>query len=203
MTYEQNCDSKSLIDSWNLETTVVPTNTLRRGFRSHSSSCLKSSNAHGSLAGHVWPEIPLSPVVLAPRAWEGSASCIYLSTPEPHKASSEDPSKLTTYQIKVPRVSNSDRVSQIHRKNSKKRKNDEGPTLSTKTKWIIIVTATTLILMSILLVGVTLRMAPVIDELVRKENQEIYRVWSSTFTPQDGVQGAFFNQSLNTTERPG
>ncbi|XP_076321992.1 glutamate-gated chloride channel-like [Tachypleus tridentatus] len=156
MTCEQNCDRKSLIDSWHLET-----NHLRRGFRSHSSSCLKSSSAHGSLTRHVWPEIPLSPVVLAPRAWEGSASRVYLSTPEHHKTSPGEPSKITTYHIKGPTVTDLDRVSRIH----KKRKKEEGPTLSTKTKWIIILTATTLILMSVLLVGVTLRMAPVIDEL--------------------------------------
>ncbi|XP_022258705.1 protein SON-like isoform X1 [Limulus polyphemus] len=60
-----------------------------------------------------------------------------------------------------------------------------------------------ILITSIGLVAATLSLSPRIDQLVRKENQEIYRVWSSTFTPQDGVQGAFFNQSLNTTERPG
>ncbi|XP_076322700.1 uncharacterized protein LOC143231854 [Tachypleus tridentatus] len=60
-----------------------------------------------------------------------------------------------------------------------------------------------ILITSIGLVAVTLSLSPKIDQLVRKENQEIYRVWSSTFTPQEGVQGAPFNQSLNITERPG
>ncbi|XP_022258709.1 uncharacterized protein LOC106473603 isoform X2 [Limulus polyphemus] len=93
--------------------------------------------------------------------------------------------------------------------------NEEGPSYSSRRNSnnsnssrtyisiIVGVVSATIFLLAVILIGVTLSLTPQIDEKIRKENQEIYRVWSSTFTPQDGVQGAFFNQSLNTTERPG
>ncbi|XP_076336142.1 uncharacterized protein LOC143239166 [Tachypleus tridentatus] len=200
MTFEQTCDIRSLLDSWRVEPSITPATTLRRDFKSHSSSCLKSYSGHGNLDGHVWPEIPLSPVVLAPRAWEESVSCMCPSTSAALKVSSEGTSPVPqsiAYPFRLSRATSSYRSSP--NRNLRKREDDERPRLSTKTKWIIIVTATTLILMSILLVGVTLRLAPVIDELVRKENQEIYRIWSSTTTPQENAQGVFFNQTVSTT----
>ncbi|XP_033610483.1 uncharacterized protein LOC111872198 isoform X2 [Cryptotermes secundus] len=45
--------------------------------------------------------------------------------------------------------------------------------LPKRARWTIIATACLLLLMSVLLVGVTLRMAPIIDEMVRKENEEM------------------------------
>ncbi|XP_069674819.1 uncharacterized protein [Periplaneta americana] len=45
--------------------------------------------------------------------------------------------------------------------------------LPKRARWTIIATACLLLLMSVLLVGVTLRMAPIIDEMVRKETEEM------------------------------
>ncbi|XP_013786277.1 uncharacterized protein LOC106470278 [Limulus polyphemus] len=56
---------------------------------------------------------------------------------------------------------------------------------------------------SVLLVAITLLITPATDNVVRKENQEIYRVWSSTSAPQEGAQGAIFNQTVSSTGRPG
>nr|CAI5828432.1 unnamed protein product [Callosobruchus analis] len=44
--------------------------------------------------------------------------------------------------------------------------------LSRRAKWTIVATACLLLFMCMLLVGITLRMAPIIDEMVRKENEE-------------------------------
>ncbi|XP_018565322.1 uncharacterized protein LOC108906525 [Anoplophora glabripennis] len=44
--------------------------------------------------------------------------------------------------------------------------------LSRRAKWTIVATACLLLFMCLLLVGITLRMAPIIDEMVRKENEE-------------------------------
>ncbi|XP_072384419.1 uncharacterized protein [Diabrotica undecimpunctata] len=43
---------------------------------------------------------------------------------------------------------------------------------SKRAKWTIVATAFLLLFMCLLLVGITLRMAPIIDEMVRKENEE-------------------------------
>ncbi|XP_057662805.1 uncharacterized protein LOC130897881 [Diorhabda carinulata] len=43
---------------------------------------------------------------------------------------------------------------------------------SRRAKWTIVATAFLLLFMCLLLVGLTLRMAPIIDEMVRKENEE-------------------------------
>ncbi|XP_011501734.1 PREDICTED: uncharacterized protein LOC105365304 [Ceratosolen solmsi marchali] len=45
--------------------------------------------------------------------------------------------------------------------------------LPPRARWTIVATACLLLAMSLLLVGVTLRMAPIIDEMVRKENEEL------------------------------
>ncbi|XP_076336082.1 uncharacterized protein LOC143239123 [Tachypleus tridentatus] len=52
---------------------------------------------------------------------------------------------------------------------------------------------------SVLLVAITLLIRPATENVVRKENQEIYRIWSSTTTPQENAQGVFFNQTVSTT----
>ncbi|XP_071548149.1 uncharacterized protein [Panulirus ornatus] len=44
-----------------------------------------------------------------------------------------------------------------------------------KVRWSIMATGLILLLMSVILVGATLKMAPLIDEMVRKENEEILR----------------------------
>ncbi|KAL6434050.1 hypothetical protein ACFW04_005896 [Cataglyphis niger] len=45
--------------------------------------------------------------------------------------------------------------------------------LPPRARWTIVATACLLLAMSLLLVGVTLRMAPIIDEMVRKQNEEL------------------------------
>ncbi|KAF7995043.1 hypothetical protein HCN44_004515 [Aphidius gifuensis] len=45
--------------------------------------------------------------------------------------------------------------------------------LPSRARWTIVITACILFAMSLLLVGVTLRMAPIIDEMVRKKNEEL------------------------------
>ncbi|KAL5285798.1 hypothetical protein ACFFRR_007464 [Megaselia abdita] len=45
--------------------------------------------------------------------------------------------------------------------------------LSQKARWTIIATACLLLLMCLMLVGITLRMAPIIDEMVRQENERL------------------------------
>nr|XP_023019077.1 uncharacterized protein LOC111507925 [Leptinotarsa decemlineata] len=44
--------------------------------------------------------------------------------------------------------------------------------VSRRAKWTIVATAGLLLFMCLLLIGITLRMAPIIDEIVRKENEE-------------------------------
>ncbi|KAK5650477.1 hypothetical protein RI129_001506 [Pyrocoelia pectoralis] len=44
--------------------------------------------------------------------------------------------------------------------------------LPPRARWTIVVTACLLLFMCLLLVGITLRMAPIIDDMVRKENEE-------------------------------
>ncbi|KAF8776789.1 uncharacterized protein LOC129975191 isoform X2 [Argiope bruennichi] len=63
---------------------------------------------------------------------------------------------------------------------------------SRRARLAVVVVAFSLILLSFLLVGLTLRMAPIIDELVRKGNEEIYRSMSagastSSPTTEDAV----------------
>lgn len=59
-------------------------------------------------------------------------------------------------------------------------KEDEDEDVSRKARWIIITTAVSLFVMSVLLVGIMLRLAPVIDDLVRKENENLFRLPTST-----------------------
>ncbi|KAG5879560.1 hypothetical protein JTB14_019856 [Gonioctena quinquepunctata] len=64
--------------------------------------------------------------------------------------------------------------------------------LSRRAKWTIVATAGLLLLMCLLLVGITLRMAPIIDEIVRKENEEFINALnkrrnSSSATPVQNV----------------
>ncbi|XP_047736570.1 uncharacterized protein LOC125177923 isoform X1 [Hyalella azteca] len=62
-------------------------------------------------------------------------------------------------------------------------------------RWSIMATGLVLFLMSIILVGATLRMAPLIDEMVRKENEDILQKWQagpssdnvSTVPPSDAA----------------
>ncbi|XP_022905578.2 uncharacterized protein [Onthophagus taurus] len=49
----------------------------------------------------------------------------------------------------------------------------EADELPQRARWTIVATACLLLFMCLLLVGVTLRMAPIIDDMVRKENQEL------------------------------
>lgn len=59
-------------------------------------------------------------------------------------------------------------------------KEDDDEDVSRKARWIIITTAVSLFVMSVLLVGIMLRLAPVIDDLVRKENENLFRLPTST-----------------------
>lgn len=59
-------------------------------------------------------------------------------------------------------------------------KEDEDEDVSRRARWIIITTAVSLFVMSVLLVGIMLRLAPVIDDLVRKENENLFRLPAST-----------------------
>ncbi|XP_076342613.1 uncharacterized protein LOC143242895 [Tachypleus tridentatus] len=56
---------------------------------------------------------------------------------------------------------------------------------------------------SVLLVTITLLLSPGVDNVIRKENQEILRFWSSTSIPQEGEQNAFVNQTFKATGKPG
>ncbi|CAH1107568.1 unnamed protein product [Psylliodes chrysocephalus] len=56
-----------------------------------------------------------------------------------------------------------------------------------KAKWTIVGTAFLLLFMCLLLVGITLRMAPIIDEMVRKENEEFVNSLSRHKNISSGV----------------
>ncbi|XP_012251647.2 histone-lysine N-methyltransferase set1-like [Athalia rosae] len=58
--------------------------------------------------------------------------------------------------------------------------------LPPRARWTIVATACLLLAMSLLLVGVTLRMAPIIDDMVRKENEELLNSLSrDNFVPEN------------------
>ncbi|XP_015436812.1 PREDICTED: transcription factor MafB-like [Dufourea novaeangliae] len=54
--------------------------------------------------------------------------------------------------------------------------------LPPRARWTIVATACLLLAMSLLLVGVTLRMAPIIDDMVRKENEELLNSLNRDFS---------------------
>ncbi|KAG8283618.1 hypothetical protein J6590_014140 [Homalodisca vitripennis] len=58
--------------------------------------------------------------------------------------------------------------------------------LPKRARWTIIITAGFLLLTCMLLVGITLRMAPIIDQMVRNENEQLM----NSLNRQD------FNESL-------
>ncbi|GAB6027766.1 hypothetical protein CHUAL_002002 [Chamberlinius hualienensis] len=72
---------------------------------------------------------------------------------------------------------------------------DSDRPLSKKAKWLIIVIGIIMFGMSMLLVGITLRLAPMIDEIVRKEHEDLIRKMNL------GILGYHLNstKSVNTT----
>ncbi|XP_047360975.1 lateral signaling target protein 2 homolog isoform X1 [Vespa velutina] len=59
--------------------------------------------------------------------------------------------------------------------------------LPPRARWTIVATACLLLAMSLLLVGVTLRMAPIIDDMVRKENEELLNSLNRDFVPANAT----------------
>ncbi|XP_046749330.1 uncharacterized protein LOC124413031 [Diprion similis] len=60
--------------------------------------------------------------------------------------------------------------------------------LPPRARWTIVATACLLLAMSLLLVGVTLRMAPIIDDMVRRENEELLSSLSQdSFVPENST----------------
>ncbi|XP_031838278.1 uncharacterized protein LOC116429454 [Nomia melanderi] len=57
--------------------------------------------------------------------------------------------------------------------------------LPPRARWTIVATACLLLAMSLLLVGVTLRMAPIIDDMVRKENEELLNSLNRDFSSEN------------------
>ncbi|XP_064113678.1 uncharacterized protein LOC135220480 [Macrobrachium nipponense] len=90
-----------------------------------------------------------------------------------------------------PRQSKEDDALQKARERVRKRKADDE--LPKKVRWSIMATGLILLLMSVILVGATLKMAPLIDEMVRKENEDILR-------ELQGVSASTLG--LNTTVQP-
>ncbi|XP_076159997.1 uncharacterized protein LOC143143040 [Ptiloglossa arizonensis] len=59
--------------------------------------------------------------------------------------------------------------------------------LPPRARWTIVATACLLLAMSLLLVGVTLRMAPIIDDMVRKENEELLNSLNRDFVEENST----------------
>ncbi|XP_076677773.1 uncharacterized protein LOC143373933 isoform X2 [Andrena cerasifolii] len=57
--------------------------------------------------------------------------------------------------------------------------------LPPRARWTIVATACLLLAMSLLLVGVTLRMAPIIDDMVRRENEELFNSLNKDYTAEN------------------
>ncbi|XP_076311548.1 uncharacterized protein LOC143225643 [Tachypleus tridentatus] len=56
---------------------------------------------------------------------------------------------------------------------------------------------------SVALVAATLSLSPTIDQLVRKENEDIFRFMTSTISPYGDVDNTSVNQTSNVTGQPG
>ncbi|XP_050699384.1 uncharacterized protein LOC126986916 [Eriocheir sinensis] len=74
---------------------------------------------------------------------------------------------------KKPRLSSENDALRKARERVRRRKEDDE--MPRKVRWSIMATGLILLLMSVILVGATLKMAPLIDEMVRKENEDILR----------------------------
>ncbi|XP_071442747.1 SKI family transcriptional corepressor 2-like [Hetaerina americana] len=81
---------------------------------------------------------------------------------------------------------------------------DSSEGLPPKARWAIVATACLLLLMSVLLVGITLRMAPVIDEMVRKENEQMMnslnREGNTVVTTEDNTIGGSTEVDVGTSD---
>ncbi|XP_076240770.1 uncharacterized protein LOC143183184 isoform X1 [Calliopsis andreniformis] len=84
------------------------------------------------------------------------------------------------------------------RKQKRRKVNNVGPReelvdpeeLPPRARWTIVATACLLLAMSLLLVGVTLRMAPIIDDMVRKENEELLNSLNKDYTVENTTAGS-------------
>ncbi|XP_066947105.1 uncharacterized protein [Macrobrachium rosenbergii] len=97
-----------------------------------------------------------------------------------------------------PRQSKEDAALQKARERVRKRKADDE--LPKKVRWSIMATGLILLLMSVILVGATLKMAPLIDEMVRKENEDILRELQGVSASTLGLNTTV--QPSDTTEDP-
>ncbi|XP_059487280.1 uncharacterized protein LOC132203490 [Neocloeon triangulifer] len=70
--------------------------------------------------------------------------------------------------------------------------------LSKRARWTIVATACLLFFMCFLLVGITLRMTPIIDEMVRKENEQLMNSLNRAELESD-VAAAVANDAWNST----
>lgn len=57
---------------------------------------------------------------------------------------------------------------------------------SRRMRWAVIITGLILLTASVVMVGVTLKMAPLIDDMVRRENEEFYGRHNTTTDPNGG-----------------
>lgn len=98
-----------------------------------------------------------------------------------------------TEKIEAPR----EKYHRPRRKRKRKRRkiNNTGPQeelvdpeeLPPRARWTIVATACLLLTMSLLLVGVTLRMAPIIDDMVRRENEELLNSLNRVFVTENST----------------
>ncbi|XP_045117524.1 uncharacterized protein LOC123508108 [Portunus trituberculatus] len=84
-----------------------------------------------------------------------------------------EPQKPKSAKRKKSGLSRESSALQKARARVRRRRDDEE--MPRKVRWSIMATGLILLLMSVILVGATLKMAPLIDEMVRKENEDIMR----------------------------
>ncbi|XP_022254713.1 uncharacterized protein LOC111088543 isoform X1 [Limulus polyphemus] len=194
MSSKPSSDRQFLVESLDfLSPNQLPT---QQGFRSHSFMCLSNSRNGSDRDSEEWPEVPLSPLDHSVKTWQGGPTPVTLICPNPRTTKS-----ITFAQKDCVCYSDSEGQTDSIRetRNVQPKSSSSSDDLPRKTRWLIIITGIVIILMSILLVGVSLRLAPVIDDLVRKENEDIFRFMTSTISPYGDAD----NQTSNVTGQPG
>ncbi|XP_065333375.1 uncharacterized protein LOC135935177 [Cloeon dipterum] len=91
-------------------------------------------------------------------------------------------------------------VEQVELERPRKRAPVDPDELSKRARWTIVATACMLFFMCFLLVGITLRMTPIIDEMVRKENEQLMNSLNrDVIAPDEVPAAAVANDVGNTT----
>ncbi|XP_067138464.1 uncharacterized protein [Centruroides vittatus] len=182
MSNEPHHDTEFLMDTLHLTETAKP-----RTFKSHSSFCLSSPTDARDFDDEIWIRVGIPPVTCATQAIDDNL--MYNSN------SAENKSVLGSRR--------NGKYEPLNRgKNFRNlEQNTSEDVISRKARWIIITTTLLLVFMSMLLVGITLRLAPVIDDLVRKETDKIIGALTSSITISP--EGRSNNETTATTVKPG